>query len=272
MYLERFDVENSTSSEMALLDYIEDIGEKICPDYDFNSKGEVVFYGTSADMRFVNRYNSGIIRLKQDWRKYFENADIKHCLEKISLNDGSEISFAKFWYLILFLYDYSRLQCFAPCQHLSRLPKEELEDFVKFADMVADHEVTISLDIDGKSALRLENKSSINYLMSCCRELPEWLINYDYLSSLSKKQNTNAEWGYYFCELLHEFFDLVGVKRHPLAKWSDNEKRLLCHILYLTGICTNKNILNYEITEFSTLKTFIKPKKIPTIRTTNRLY
>lgn len=270
--VKRFNADAFVEEEHSLLEYVRILAQKIRPDFEVTAGGHIELFESQAPFTFVHRYNSGAISLKDDYSKYTENKDISLYLSQLKLSDNSQLDLEKFWYLLLFAYDYSKGECLTPECQVSETAAKELSRLVELIDQSPQEQITMSVQINGKNVLDIENELSIKYITDSCRHLPDELTRNIVLSVINRKGNTNSDWGIYFCELLHIFFDEIGVIRNKTAKWSDNEKRVLCHILYFTGICTNRNILNFDLNDFGTLKTFIKPKSTVIIRTLNKYY
>lgn len=235
--------------------------------------------------QFINRYNFKAIKRMDKVIQYMNDKNIQEYLQ--DLNVDSE----KFWYLLLYVYDYSFGQCINNIVTNST-PKEEIEALINIIADIQEPKyignTVVSFNLRepvilqvGKDSIPL-NGAVTSFIADACREyikkyggnttLPNMNMNIGRLN-LDERDNMGfTKMAYYFCYMFKWFFDWIGVKRKEGAIFSNKEKGLLCHLLYLTEICTNENILKYRENDYSTLKGFIKPKTIPEFNSGNRYY
>lgn len=246
------------------LEYLHAIAQKYVPSYDINREtGEYKECETMAVQQFIKRYNQRAIKRMDKINNYMGDNDIQEYLQ--ALNVDAE----KFWYLLLFVYDYSWGQCNNNIVTGST-PKEEIEALIKIIEGK-----TIVMRV-GKDKIPL-NSIVTSFIADACKKyLEEFgdaiLLNTGSLNLDERDKMGMSIMAYHFCYMFKWFFDWIGVKRKEGAIFSNNEKGLLCHLLHLTEICDNKNILNYRLNDYSTLKGFIKPKTIPEFNAMNSFY
>ena len=92
-------IETDLCSQFA---YIEDVAQHFKPSIYFNDEIGVPEIGQSAAPQyFAERYNSNQIKIRNKFDEYINNKDIQEYLEILNVNTE------KFWYLLLFVYDYN---------------------------------------------------------------------------------------------------------------------------------------------------------------------
>lgn len=270
------------------LEYLHTIAQKYVPSYDINREtGEYEECETMAVQQFIKRYNQGGIRRMDKVADYMEDKDIQDYLQ--ALNVDSE----RFWYLLLFIYDYSFGQCIDN-MNVESTPKEELETIIStISGMISPKYIgkeIIDVEMIEPLVLHIGKGDKIckkdiplsgivasfiadacSEHLKVCGELP--LLKMGKLNMNEQDNIGFTKLAYHFCYMFKYFFDKdIKVERKENAVFSNNEKGLFCHLLYLTEICTNKNILNYRLDDYSTLKGFIKPKTTPKFNAMNHYY
>lgn len=262
------------------LDYLYDVAQKYVPSYDVNREtGKYEECETTAIQQFILRYNHKAIKRMDKVTKYMEDKDIQEYLQALN------VDVEKFWYLLLFVYDYSFGQCINNIV-INCTPKEEIEALIQIITGVQEPKYigSTAIDINLKEPVMLQvgkdeiplNGIVASFIADACKKYLEICGDMSLLNSASSNGELDnmgfTKMAYHFCYMLKWFFDSIGVKRKEGATFSNNEKGLLCHLLYLTEICTNENLLKYRMNEYSTLKGFIKPKTIPEFAAMNSYY
>lgn len=240
------------------------IAQHYVPSYDVNrTTGKYEECETMAAQQFIVRYNLKAIKRMDKVTDYMEDPNIQEYLQ--ALNVDSE----KFWYLLLFVYDYSFGQCVNNIV-TNKTPKEEIENLIK---NIENGEEPVVLQV-GKVPL---DGIITSFIADACKKYLEVcgdsiLLNTGSLN-LDKRNNVGfTRMAYHFCYMFKWFFDWIGIERKEGAIFSNNEKGLLCHLLHLTEICTRENLLKYRENDYSTLKGFIKPKTIIEFNAMNSYY
>lgn len=130
--IDKFTLDKYVKEEDDLLEYVEMLGCKCHPDYDFikvkkeiedrteTNKTEVateqqaaeeeeetkyVFMGTTVTQEFKKRYNAKVLNAHYTFEKYIQYKDIQNTLEALNIDRE------KFWYLLLFVSDYIYGSC-----------------------------------------------------------------------------------------------------------------------------------------------------------------
>ena len=199
MAIERFNTELFIKEEDSLLEYVRILAQKICPDIETTAEPDVVQVGESqAPFTFIRRYNSGAINIKDRYSQYIETENIAFYLAQLKLSNGSQLDLEKFWYLLLFVYDFSKGKCLTPENQLSETANEELSNFVALIDGAPYEQITIAVQVNGKNVLNIENELSVKHIANSCRHIPDELASSRVLSTVNRKGNTNTDWGIYF--------------------------------------------------------------------------
>ena len=123
--IDKFTLDKYVKEEDDLLEYVEMLGCKCHPDYDFirvkkeiEDKAETneaaaeeeeetkyVFMGTTVTQEFKKRYNAKVLNAHYTFEKYIQYKDIQNTLEALNIDRE------KFWYLLLFVSDYIYGSC-----------------------------------------------------------------------------------------------------------------------------------------------------------------
>ena len=109
--------------EDTLLDYVWELAMLIHPALPKKVKGGAL-EGSEALPTFKERYNNRLIKMPLTYEEYKKNKEIQPTLA------GLEIDSDKFWFLLLFIWDYTQGQCFN-AQELAPSPIGELNSFIR---------------------------------------------------------------------------------------------------------------------------------------------
>lgn len=263
--IDKFNLDKYVKEEDDLLEYVEQMALKYCP--DINEDGIII--GTQATFMFMNRYNQGKVRNMTIFDSYWSNEDIQEYLALLNIDPE------KFWYLLLFLYDYTWGKCMDNLA-FDESGKQQIEQFSKAVfdnyddDYRAIDTMKLTLSI-GKKRIVIDKEAAIIQIAGWCNGGYEEVEEL-YQTNMINKQTSISALAYYYCNMFIDFFTEKKVQRKDGANISNNEKGLLCHLLFLTQICNNRNILNYRLDNYSTLKGFLYPKRIPEFKEINNYY
>ena len=136
--IDKFTLDKYVKEEDDLLEYVEMLGCKCHPDYDFirvkkeiedrtetnetevateqqateqqaaaeeEEETKYVFMGTTVTQEFKKRYNAKVLNARYTFEKYIQYKDIQNTLEALNIDRE------KFWYLLLFVSDYIYGSC-----------------------------------------------------------------------------------------------------------------------------------------------------------------
>lgn len=236
-----------------------DLGCKFCPIYE-EVDNDFVLVGTDA-MKFDIIYNKKLIRIQNRFDKYIQDKNIQDCLSSIGVDP------IDFWYVLLFIYDYSWDICNNRISTESlKTPLEQIEDFIQ--NLTDEEQVELILK-SGKKKLVIDDSATLHLLKKLCSDSYEKYKNdlepYSYSNLSLDSDPTNycaSDMAYMFCDMLKYYFSHI-VKRSAGAKVSNIEKELLSYLLYFTGISKNKNLLSPKLNDYNTVKGLMNPKKKP---------
>lgn len=229
-------------------------------------------YLSSITKIFVERFNGKHLTHYFTYQKYIENTDIQKLIEFFELDRD------KFWFLLLFIYDYSESLCIngynvAPCANeMLYNMKERILRNAKHFDWkegcTMNKEAKITLSIKGEKSLVIDNSTALyllavitndffnehediteQYLMNYCPKLPE-----------SKSMDASPHIAF-FSKMFLAFFDKIesiASKRKKGAKHSIREMELVSILIHFTRLSKSKAWLDIEN---ETLKGYLKQYK-----------
>ena len=199
----------------------------------------------------------------------------------------------KFWYMLLFAYDYSNGMCFdgivkgkSPKKSLTELAMAIYENLKSFDDITKTTRfkspTKIVLDIKGKRKISIEDPVALFYLGSL---LLDELDEHDENSVLSQsrkgitlrnreiegKSTSDAVHIWYLAKMLLKFFELKPPIKGNQKKGSlisFNKKLLISRLIYIVGLSKNESFCDSD----DTLKGFLKQYKDLEINTINGYY
>jgi hypothetical protein len=242
--------------EEILLDYIFPVAQTYYPDYNFDEDtGEAYMLPSCVPSIFKKRYNQGMLEAEFTIDEYLKNKELQAMLAELELNN------AKFWYLLIFCYDYSWGACIKGWK-FEPTPKELITEFINAIDennesygsSKESFKLPMSLTLKvGKKKVSIDNHKAIAYMAKFChigldtsdgsaRPMNSGLIDWE----KSKSSESFSFLAYYFAQMFITAFNCqsqVVEKRKKGANLSDKEKRIISHLLYLTGIVSNESVL-----------------------------
>ena len=218
---------------------------------------------------FKNRYNKHLKGLF-NYDNYLNNKDIQNTLSALKLD--SEI----FWYLLLFIYDYSRCVC------LFGTSKEEpvKEQLTSLSNMIQDNfsddtakpilPMKLTLQINGKTKIMIDDSFVIKCLANYCSD---GLNNNKLTSNLiiyKEEVESNQVLMCYFANMFLSFF-----KNHPARARqrkgetkSFNKKTLISRLIYFTELSYDKKML----VDDAQLKGYLSQYKKDDVKSTSGIY
>lgn len=269
-----------------LLDYVEILANEYEPLNQFDMESG---YGITRGIgTFLYRYFGE--EIDTSFKSKFL-AD-KNLLETITAL-GYDVD--KFWYMLLFAYDYSNGMCFDGIE-IGKSPKESLKELsaaiyknIKFFDKTNNatrfkSDAKIVLDIKGKRKISIGDPFTLYYLANL---LLYELDEHDGNSFLSQRRTTggfrlrnreiegkstsDAVHIWYFAKMLLKFFELKPPIKGKQKKGSDishNKKLFISRLIYIVGLSKNESFSDSD----DTLKGFLKQYKDLEIKTINGYY
>lgn len=253
-------------------EYVYDYAYDNFPSVDY----EGMYIDFSKAFTFINRYNENKIKINFKYEDYQNNTDIQSTLKAFG------IDVEKFWYLIIFIYDYSYGTCFkgisfedSPKKLLDKLGAE-IDNNIKDINerplkVTFDKPMKLVLDIKGKHKFVIDDPTALYVLSILCSDFTNKINPNNSLNfSTAKLRDDNGNWLYestsnsafiaHVAKMFITFFDknpqFVG-KRENGSKVSLSKLLLISRMIYFIRLTNNKNF--YELED--TLKGFIKQYK-----------
>jgi hypothetical protein len=215
------------------LEYVIKFADKYCPDW-YSDGDEFGIAASIAPWRFVARYNSGK-HLKHEFKfnDYIYHKEIAKRLKDLGLDSE------KFWYLLLFLYDYSIHYCIdGHC--LTTTDEEQLD---KFREALTDtRDVKIIVKKGSNQLAVIDNDFLIDSIREHCSKIRVGKV-YSFKEIKATKSNYLA---YYLAKQILSFTSLVDSireRKKGKTKMLDAEKWLCAHLIHYTGIIKSSSMV-----------------------------
>lgn len=238
---------------------------------------------------FATRYFDNEVD-KRSFKKYLEAREVQDTIKAF----GYDIE--KFWYLTLFILDYSTgacLNCFkqnsSPKENIDNLSKRMFQNFEsidfnksKYAELKSP--MRLILEIDGKRKTVIEDTNSLLFIVALLTnglgEFGENLnLNYSFteLSHIMKDGKVNFErlsnsvliW--HFAKMLLDFFELkppISSRRKKGSTISLSKNTFISRLIYTMGLSKSKAYMDSD----DALKDCLKQYKNLKINTINGYY
>ena len=209
--------ENYFPKGIELLEYMESLAVQYVPDIDIDpSTGEKYICGTTALPIFIRRFNQNKLYGNFTYEDYIANENIQKTLK------GLGIDIDKFWFLLLFIFDYT---C-GTCLNGIKATGVGIEQLTKFAKAIADNHkeinqfgvsfkkpITISVKVEGKHQIVIDNANAIGYLATVIANNLMEIEEHPWMQSQQVRMNTPAEEKesihiYLFYKMFNDFFNL----------------------------------------------------------------
>ncbi len=234
----------------------------------------VIVEGSKAIQIFKKRYNEGLIKMPLTYKEYKSKQEIQNAISALAIDVD------KFWFALLFIWDYVDGICWQVYQY-ENTPANEIRQLSNFISEYENNpnanylteqikfkqELTLSLQINGKTIHTIKSPNAIKFILSCCQKHQDILEAPNIFDE--NRNNNNEMVRYYtskepitlnstkricvFTEIFRLFFrtTLYGRTNYkPHRKNPYNVTFLISQFIYLTGI-SNKE-------DFLTDKTFLK--------------
>lgn len=288
--------ENYFPKGIELLEYMESLAVQYVPDIDIDpSTGEIYICGTTALPIFIRRFNQNKLYGNFTYEDYIANENIQKTLK------GLGIDIDKFWFLLLFIFDYT---C-GTCLDGIKTTGVGVEQLTKFAKAIADNHkeinqfgvsfkkpITISVKVEGKHQIVIDNANAIGFLATVIANNLKEIEEHPWMQSQQVRMNTPAEEKesihiYLFYKMFNDFFNLppydkqFNVRQKKGSITSLSKTLLISRLIHFTKLKSKKSKSSPNDTtskrdkfasdEF-TLKGYIKQYKDKKIDTINSIY
>lgn len=216
----------------------------------------VPFGATDCMVIFRKRYNSGIFTERLSYNKYASDTDIQ------SLVHYLELDAEKFWFLILFIYDYCESMFYQG--HTMKLnPLEQLQQLVTMIDKAANDTMTLNFKA-GKLKAAVDDTHALRFIADAIKKCVNE-ADHDTLKYLSRRTReeedtilNDSPYIAYFAKMLLAFFNTqpqIRDKRKKNAKQSRKEMELVSRLVYFTRLSKKDS---WNDIENETLKGYLK--------------
>ena len=268
--------------EDIILDYVWDFAMLIHPAEPKMIDERFALEGSCAISIFKRRYNERLIKTPLTYKDYKNNIEIQTAMSALQLDVD------KFWFAILFIWDYVDGECWqafergdSPANEVDKLLQaitqyEEnpnanpLTEYIIFKE-----ELSLSLQVNGKSIHTIETANAIKFILKCCQEHLDDLIpknefntkhlndNIEMVSYHPAKQQITASTTKRIClfaQRFQLFFDTLSPSFSNYRKGERNAYNvtfLISQFVYLTGISDNEDFLVSK----TTLKGYLSKNK-----------
>ena len=264
------------------LEYMEAIAVKYVPDVDIDHEtGEEYICGTTALPFFIRRYNQDKLYGNFTYEDYVVNKDVQETLH------GIGIDIDKFWFLLLFIFDYTCGTCLEGMKGYNN----GIEQITTFAQAIVDNRkeinqygitfekpITISVKVEGKHQVVIDNANAIGYVVATIinnlkqAEEHPWMWRQQVDFTHGEESQSVHIW--LFTKMFRDFFDLIPYKEQFKGRQKKgsaitlSKTLLISRLIHFTGISKKKKLLSDE----EHLKAFIKQYKDKRIKTINCIY
>ena len=229
-------------SEMCIRDSVYPVAQEYAPDFDYNENtGESFMAVSQVPDIFKGRYNARKLRHKFTVEEYTQDEDLQGYLKTLDLDSE------KFWYLLLFCYDYSWGICMEGIE-VNKSPVEHIRGFIDaiynnytgsgMLGAIFNEPISITLKV-GRKNIVIDNNNAIACIAKFCDDGLENndltnLPNGYFVDITRKSSDSFSVLAYYFSKMIISAFNHQGQvkeKRKKGANLSDKEKMVIAHLL-----------------------------------------
>ena len=306
--IDKIEWKEHRAKEEQLLEYVSLLEQIYVPDFNYDDPSESGFISVKeSDVspeeweRMLNqpsvhgisdvliilakRYNEGAITQYFNYDSYIKNELIQNFIKDLELDAD------KFWFLILFIYDYSWHYCMdgidaedSPYEQLMKFTYpilECVENFDPKKGTTLTTPIKLQLSIEGwKKDIIIDNPTAIHDIASACWKAIKKDDTIERSSVMNHKEKLDSStpihdsaYIYYFAMMFLNFFNMqptIVAKRRKGANYSTKEKDLVCQLIAFTRISTKDC---WKRTDNDTLKSFLRQYKgLNVSRTINSIY
>lgn len=247
------------------LKYIQTLANQIYPDIDVDDKGNTFFLPSTAPEQFARRYNNSELKFMSKVAAYYNDPMIDRYIRTLNLDHE------KFWYLVLFVYDFT----FGLCIDRVESANSPIKDINELCTMIADNiesvdpfkkptskeEMNLTLKI-GKNTMVIDNEQTLYLLSVIGLNGAKNGINNPFFNGgeimTDVDPYSSTKTACCFAKIMIEFFNTQQLERRKGTNVSNTEKDLICSLLYFFKIITNESILAADHNYYKSLKSGFK--------------
>nr|WP_319572026.1 hypothetical protein [uncultured Draconibacterium sp.] len=265
----------SNDYDEPLLEYVYILSEYLTPHTELEHHAGL--FSPTSYSEFLTRYFADKID-KKDKNKFLRETNVIKTVELM----GYDIE--KFWYLILFIYDFSYGYCKkgvkigTPRRKINELIDAMIDNIESFNGQYEvpnfEREMKLTLSVKGKEKLEINDQDAIFYLfLMCSKELKRTKKSHG-LDSIKlteiKKQKENLIESpqpihiFYFTKIFQTFFDLKPPIKKRAPKGSGlNFSRIfiISRFCYMLGLTFDSRFTE-DATQLNAILTYYKGQKI----------
>ena len=202
-------------------------------------------------------------------RKYIDKEVNKSFLKKYENDDVLKdmittlgYDFEKFWYLVLFINDYS----YCACKKETEFFKSTYEYLEDIYNNVGEEGAELTIRIKGKKKVEITEHRTLDLIKKIVKEVMD-LDDGKFANSYSPqhytfnivKENSDSYTIWYFTTMFLMFFELIppnNIRRKKDDYNSYSKKLLISRLVYLVGLSSNESFLDSEYTINGFLKQY----------------
>lgn len=232
-----------------LLEYVDKISIKDCFDFEEDEDGAFTVPSRRFTFTFKHRYNTEELKHNFKYDNYLKNDDIQNTLIGLGLDPQ------KFWFLLLYIFDYTYNICIDGVS-ISKTPKEEVLEFIDMivANSTLNEPVELTLKV-GKKKVIINNPITINYLTQLYTSDND--LKMKGFKVIESKSESNSIHIWCFTKLFLTFLDSIPDKRSYDSTISFSKLLLISKLVYFSRIAITDNYLNSD----EMIKAYLKKYK-----------
>lgn len=284
MPIDKFHIDCYDAEEENLLEYMTIVADKFCPDFIFEADGNPIPVDSQAPFIFKRRYNqqklNGNLRYDEYMKTSITNDEtVQDIIRALGIDTD------KFWYLLLFVYDY----VIGSTQNTTTLKDSPIKEIEKFVEYVETNELSfdslrgieyskpmvLTLKKDREQKITITNPNTISLIASLCKEaLPTLPINSFFNNEEADKEDVSKAMSikiWLFTAMLRYFFEQYpqfANKRKTGNAITKSTLKFISKLIYFVKLTDNEDY-NYDD---DNLKATLKQYRNYKINTVNRIY
>lgn len=284
MPIDKFHIDCYDAEEENLLEYMTTVADKFCPDFIFESDGTPIPVDSQAPFIFKRRYNQQKLNGNFHYEEYMKTSitndeTIQDIIRALGIDPD------KFWYLLLFVYDY----VMGSTQNTKALKDSPIEEIEKFIEYVETNELSfdslrgiehskpmvLTIKKDREQKITITNPNTISLIASICKEaLPTLPINSLFNNEEADKEDVSKAMSikiWLFTAMLRYFFEQYpqfANKRKTGNAITKSTLKFISKLIYFVKLTDNENY-NYDD---ENLRATLKQYRNYKINTINRIY
>lgn len=243
------------NDESSYTDYVLKLAEDIEPFSSYDA--DLGYYCSRVYITFLYRYFKNQVN-RSILNSYENDKELKEIITTLGYD------FEKFWYLLLFIYDFT----YCASKRILDLEKDKFESIEDICKYICEDGAQLTLKVKGRKKVVIDNFTTLEYIQNIFK-LHIDSLNGNYSRSLQPKNNnwnavkqrSNSYHIWYFTKIFLQFFEVCppkNIRRKKGQVISLNRKLLICKFIYLLGISKTKN---FETPSESVLNAFLKQYK-----------